>query len=77
MQTKKALRARIAELEKIVAKMPAFAPCGTPPGLCPHTRKLHDLNGGFYRVCKDEELPWNPAEQVEQSDDKRGNGDNG
>ena len=76
MPTKKAMQARIDYLEGIISRLPKFASCSTLPGLCPHTRKVTDLDGGHYWICKDEELPWQTAEQIKQREEQGDDGDN-
>lgn len=60
-----------------VERATLFAPCSTPPGLCPHARKVSDLDGGHYWICRDDELEQQPLEQVEQSNEQGEDGDSG
>lgn len=54
-----------------------FAPCSTPPGLCPHARRVRDQDGGYYWECGDDDLQQQPLEQVEQSEKQGKDGDSG
>lgn len=48
-----------------VERVSLFAPCSTPPGLCPHARKVSDPAGGYYWTCGDGELQQQSLNQVE------------
>ena len=60
-----------------VERATLYAPCSTPPGLCPHARKVSDLDGGHYWICKDNELEQTALEEVKEGNEQGHDGESG
>ena len=63
--------------EQKMEQLPLFTPCSTPPGRCPHARKVSDLDGGHYWICKDDELEQAALEEVKEGNEQGRDGESG
>lgn len=63
--------------EQKMGQLPLLSPCSTPPGRCPHARKVSDLDGGHYWICKDDELEQTALEEVKEGNEQGRDGESG
>lgn len=63
--------------EQKMGRLPLLSPCSTPPGRCPHARKVSDLDGGHYWICKDDELEQTALEEVKEGNEQGRDGESG